>query len=56
MRQFVFLILSYIYIYIYMKMLATVVDGYQKALFSIATTPWCRGRRYSFPQIAPLYP
>ena len=36
--------------------LATVVEGDQKALFSIATTPRCRGGRYSFPCIAPLYP
>ena len=36
--------------------LATVVEGDQKAPFSIATTPRCRGDRYSFPWIAPLYP
>ena len=36
-------------------MLATVVEGDQKAPFSIATTPRCRGGRYSFPWIAPLY-
>ena len=36
--------------------LVTVVEGEQKAHFSIATTPWCRGGRYSFPWIAPLYP
>ena len=36
--------------------LATVVEGDQKAPFSIATTPRCRGGRYSFPWIAPLYP
>ena len=29
--------------------LATVVEGDQKALFSIATTPRCMGGRYSFP-------
>ena len=29
--------------------LATVVVGDPKALFSIATTPRCRGGRYSFP-------
>ena len=37
----------YIYIYIYSKSkvkLATVVEGNPKALFSIATTPRCRGR------------
>ena len=37
------------------KKLTTVVEGYQKAPFSIATTLWCRGGRYSFPWIAPLY-
>ena len=36
--------------------LATVVEGDQKAPFSIATKPRCRGRCYSFPWIAPLYP
>ena len=36
--------------------LATVVEGDQKAPFSIATTPRCWGGRYSFPWIAPLYP
>ena len=36
--------------------LATVVEGDPKALFSIATTPRCRGGCYSFPWIAPLYP
>ena len=36
--------------------LATVTVGDQKAPFSIATTPSCRGGRYSFPYIAPLYP
>ena len=36
--------------------LATVVEGNQKAPFSIATTPRCRGRSYSFPRIVPLYP
>ena len=30
--------------------LATEVEGDQKALFSIATTPKCRGGRYSFPR------
>ena len=37
-------------------MLATVVEGDAKAPFSIATTPRCRGGRYSFPWIAPFYP
>ena len=36
--------------------LATVVEDDQKAPFSIATTPRCRGGRYSFPWIAPLNP
>ena len=31
--------------------LATIVESYPKAPFSIATTPKCRGRRYSFPQL-----
>ena len=35
--------------------LATVVEGDQKALFSIATTRRCWGERYFFPWIAPLY-
>ena len=38
------------------KRLATVVEDNQKAPFSIATTARCRGGRYSFPWIAPLYP
>ena len=37
-------------------MLATVVEGDQKASFSIATTPRCGGGGHSFPWIAPLYP
>ena len=36
--------------------LTTVVEGNPKVLFSIATTPRCRRRRYSFPRIDPLYP
>ena len=36
--------------------LVTLVEGDQKASFSIATTPRSRGRRYSLPWIAPLYP
>ena len=31
------------------KKLATIVEGDPKAPFSIATTPRCRGGRYSFP-------
>ena len=38
------------------KKLATVVEGDQKAPFSIATIPRCRGGRTSFPWIAPLHP
>ena len=36
--------------------MAPVVDGEPKLPFSIATTLKCRGGRYSFPWIAPLYP
>ena len=36
--------------------LATVVEGNQKVPFSVATAQRCRGGRYSFPWIAPLYP
>ena len=36
--------------------LVTVVEDHQKAPFSIAITLKCRGRRYSFPWISPLYP
>ena len=39
--------------HIYSK-LVTVVIGNTKAFFSIATTPRCRGRRYSFPRITLL--
>ena len=46
----------YIYIYIHKVKLATVVEGDQKAPFSIATAPRFRGGSYSFPWIAPLYP
>ena len=35
--------------------LVTVVEGDPKASFSIATTPRCRGERYSFLWIATLY-
>ena len=44
----------YIYIYIYIYKFASVVEGDQKAPFSIASTPMCRGGRYSFSWIAPL--
>ena len=46
----------YIHIYISKVRLATIVEGDPKAPFSIATTPRCRGGRYSIPRIAPLYP
>ena len=36
--------------------LSPLVEGDQKAPFSIATTPRDRGGYYSFPWIAPLYP
>ena len=36
--------------------LATLVEVDPKDAFSIATTPWCSGGRYSFPWIAPFYP
>ena len=54
-------ILIYIYISIYINIyhiskFATIVEGDPKAPFSIATTPRCRGGRYSIPWIAPLYP
>ena len=43
-----------VYIYIYIHggvVLATIVKGDPKAPFSIATTPRCRGGRYSLPRI-----
>ena len=62
---------QYIYIYIYIHSLslslslniyiksevklATIVEGEPKVPFSIATAPRCRGGRYSFLWIAPLY-
>ena len=45
-----------IYIYIYIVKLVTVVEGDPRAPFSIATTPRCKGGRYSFPWIDPLDP
>ena len=48
--------LSEYYLYISKVKLATIVEGDPKAPFSIATTPRCRGGRYSIPRIAPLYP
>ena len=60
----------YIYVYVCIYMCAYVcvclcisfyeackcLQGQKKAPFSIATTPRCRGGRYSFPWIAPHYP
>ena len=54
----------YIYIYIiilrkkiiYKVVSKVIVKSNPKAPFSIASTPRCRGRRYSFPWSAPLYP
>ena len=43
-------------IYIVSKLFVTAVEGDQKAPFSIATTPRCRGERNSFSWIAPPYP
>ena len=40
--------------YISKVKLATVIEGDQKAPFSITTTPRCWGGHYSFPWIAPL--
>ena len=36
--------------------MATVVEGDQKALFSIATTTRCSGRCSAFHWISPIYP
>ena len=36
--------------------LVTIVEGDLEAPFAIATTPRCRGGRYSIPWIAPLLP
>ena len=43
-----------IILFTHIKKLATIVEGDPKAPFSIATTPRCRGGRYSIPRIAPL--
>ena len=45
-----------VHIYVSKVKLATIVEGNEKAPFSIATTPRYRGGRYSFPWTAPLYP
>ena len=56
-RQIFSYIHTYIHKYIKSKVkLATIVEGDPKAPISIATTPRCRGGRYSIPRIAPLYP
>ncbi len=36
--------------------LVTLIECNKKASFSIATTQRCRGGRYFFPRIPPLYP
>ena len=46
----------YIYIYIYISKVGDRGRGRPEAPFLIATTPRCRGGRYSFLWIAPLYP
>ena len=43
-------------IYVSKVKLATLVEGEPKAPFSKATTPRCRGGRYSIPWIPPLHP
>ena len=45
-----------IHFYTYKVKLASLVEGDPKASFSITTTPRCRGGRYYFSWIAPLYP
>ena len=47
---------SYVYTILRSLLLATLFEGDTKALFSIATTPRCRGGYYSIPWIALLYP
>ena len=42
---------KYFYLSLISKVkLVTIVEGDPKATFSIATTPRCRGERYSFPR------
>ena len=53
---FIFMYTTALRILISEVKLATGVESDQKAPFSIATTPRCRGECYSFPWIAPLYP
>ena len=43
-------------LYVSKVKLATIVEGNPKAPFSIATTPMCRGGRYSFPGLLDPYP
>ena len=45
-RQFWFFNIGFLMIVV---KLATIVEGDQKVPFSIATTPMCKGGRYSFP-------
>ena len=48
---------AYTHTHIYMEeKFATVVEGDQKAPFSVDTTPRCREGCYSFPWIGPFYP
>ena len=46
----------YVHVFLCNVRLVTVVEGDLKTPFSIATTPRCRGGRYSFLWIFPLYP
>ena len=55
-EKFVRLLYVDLYLHNSKVKLATIVEGDPKAPFSIATTPSCRGGRYPFPWIAPLYP
>ena len=55
MCVYVFLCNLNVCIYGYIK-LVTIVEGVSKAPFLIATTPNCRGGRYSIPWIAPPLP
>ena len=48
----IFISVSYFYIRISKVKLATLVEGDPKGTFSIASTPRCRGGRYSFPWIS----
>ena len=48
--------ISDIKVEIKVKSWSIVVEGDPKTPFSLTTTPRCRGGRYFFPFIAPLYP